>query len=122
LKKKLIDENHVQSIGFIVEGLEKIPYISSAIEYMEYCDYYFQNNYSENYPKFLVTDLGTGLVGNRTFLVQSITIEDSPNTKRFQKTYSAQFDKYLLNIIVDYTLEDQFKENELLLKQVKWYD
>jgi hypothetical protein len=122
IKKKLNSRksNGSQSISFIAEGLEKIPRVNSALEYLLWNEDYSKEHYSANFPKFTITDLDNDLVGSRIFLVQSTTIEDGPNVRRFQKTYSAQFDKYLLNIISEYNTEAEQKENENILKQVKW--
>ncbi|MBI3135769.1 MAG: hypothetical protein HYZ14_13920 [Bacteroidetes bacterium] len=122
IEKKTSDSSahRTQSISFTAEGLEEIPNVNSALEYLQYSEQYCKDHYSTNYPKYTITGMETGLIGNRPFLVQSITIEDAPGARRFQKTYSAQFDKYLLNILVNYSSETEQKDNDDILTQVKW--
>ena len=122
IERKLTDPtaHRTQSISFTAEGLEKIPNVNSALEYLQYAETYCKDQYSINYPKYTISGMDTAIVGNRPFLVHSIIIEDSPDSKRFQRTYSAQFDKYLLNILVNYNTDAEQKDNENILRQVKW--
>jgi hypothetical protein len=122
IEKKLNDSttNRMQSISFTGEGLENIPNVNSALEYIEYTKKYCEENFSTNYPIYTVKGIDTAEVGNRTFLVLSLEVKDSPFSKRFQKNYCAQFGKYLLDIIITYSSEEELKENEKILTEVTW--
>lgn len=112
-----------QSISFMAEGLElfsKKENVNSALDYLHYSKMYYKKHYSSSYPTYTVTDMDTSLVGNRMFLTQSITIEEDNVNKYYQKTYSAQFGKYLLNIIAVYETEEELIEIKEILETVKW--
>jgi hypothetical protein len=109
-----------QYINFMSEGLESISNVSNAIEYLNYTDSFILKNHSTTYPKYKTLSIDTGYIGSRKFLVQTLLIEDNPETKRYQKTYCAQYDKYLLNILVCYYTDKQLKENLELLNKISW--
>ncbi len=113
-------EFEVQSISFMVENLDSIPFVDSAIDYLYYTKKYCEKNLSKNYPIYTVTDLDKEQIGGRTFLVQTLTIENDAETKYYQKTYSAQYGNYLLNVLVNYYNEKELKENQKLLNAIKW--
>ncbi len=111
------------SISFMAEGIEllsKKENVSSALDYLKYCKVYFKKNYSSSYPLYTVTGMGKSFVGSRMFLTQSITVEEDDVNKYYQKTYSAQFGKYLLNILVVYETEEELIEIKEILETVKW--
>lgn len=118
--RERVTEFEVQSISFMVENLESIPNVNSAIEYLYYTKKYCEKNLSENYPVYTVTDLDKEQIGGRTFLVQTFTIEEDSETKYYQKTYSAQYGNYLLNVLVNYYNEKELKENQRLLNSINW--
>lgn len=109
-----------QYISIMAEGLESLSSASNAIEYLNWTDSFIKKNYSTTYPTYKTLSIDTGRIGNRNFLVQTLLIKDNAETKRYQKTYCAQYGKYLLNILVCYATDKQLKENLELLNKISW--
>ncbi len=116
------DQNNiiVQSISFTAEGLVAIPNVNNALEYLNYADTYCKKHFSKNYPKYTVVDIDTMRLANRLFLVQTTNIQQDSDILYYQKTYSAQYGEYLLNILVNYDTEDQLKEIVGILNKITW--
>lgn len=112
-----------QSISFMAEGLDllsKKENVNTALDYLKYCEMYYKKHYSSSYPRYTVTGSGKSFVGNKMFLTQSITVQEDHVNKYYQKTYTAQFGKYLLNIITVYETEEELIEIKEFLESVKW--
>jgi len=109
-----------QYINFMAEGLDSLPNVSNAIEYLYWTDSFLKERHSTTYPKYKTLSIDTGSIGNRKFLVHTLSIEDTPDVKRYQKTYCAQYGKFLLNIIVCYYTDDQLKDNFKVLNKISW--
>jgi len=109
-----------QSISFTGEGLEKIPDVTNALEYIKWTDKFVADHLSSGFPKYKVLSLDSGMLGNREFLLSIWKIERSPGIVYFQKTYTAQFGKYVLNVIENYQSHEDSLENEKILSTIKW--
>jgi hypothetical protein len=121
--EKLIGfENESISIIFQMEKIDPIPTVSNALEYTEYSKSFIEKHYASGYPKYTVDPVQiVDYIGGREFLLSPNQIQESADYHPyFTHTYTAQFDDYLLNILVSFTGHESEKEVKHLLESIIW--
>lgn len=104
----------------MAEKIEPIPNIENALEYLEYTKWFIPENHSSGYPKYTGGTITNTSINNKMFLTQTFEIEEKNSDKYYQKTYSVQFDSYLLNFVTNYENEEQKTEVQNLLNEIIW--
>lgn len=109
-----------QGVSFMREGIEKIPGVTNALDYVNWTDDWVKKNLSSGFPKYTSQGIDTAYVGDRIFLHATYKIETETGYTYFQETYTALFGKYLLNVIVNYQTDEEAIENMKYLSQIHW--
>lgn len=109
-----------QTVSFMSEKLGKISNVNDALQYVKYTEKSTNGAASINFPKYKVTQIDTGMVGDRIFLRSKVKIESEPNNYFFEDMYTAQFGDYVLNISVSYKTPEDSVSVYNVLSKVKW--
>lgn len=110
----------LQSISFMSEGLDKLPGVNNAIEYVYWTDNFVKENLTSNFPKYAAQGIDTAYIGSRVFLHTTWEITAADGVVYYQENYCAMFDKFLLNVLVNYQTQDEADENQQYLSKIHW--
>jgi hypothetical protein len=106
-----------QTISFTAEKATRLKDVKSSRDYFILTEKFIKENPANS--DVSIIGLESAKISNRPFLVQSLEI-NSGKLKFYQRTYSALFDTWLLNIIVLFQDQDQLIENEKVLNTIVW--